>query len=277
MMRLDSRQHGRKELNQEDIKRIQLDILQAVHAFCLEHGIVYSLACGAMLGAVRHKGYIPWDDDIDIYLLRSDYQKLSSLFPKVLDNRYELISLASDIRWDRPYSKIYDNRTVVEENAICDFQIGVGIDLYPIDDVPDSNTRWKLYNGYRRIWQRIAEAKRIKRSKHRGTVKEFVLLFTKIITLFVSRRHLAEYLSRVSQWNNNKGYARVFECVQGMLQKNPFPKNLFYSVKLYPFEDRFFCGFADADTYLKNGYGDYMKMPPVEKRVSHHDILAYWI
>ena len=74
----------------EERKQIQTEILDALHTFCQETGIRYSLACGSMLGAIRHKGYIPWDDDIDIYMLREDFERLDALFPDVYQDRFEM-------------------------------------------------------------------------------------------------------------------------------------------------------------------------------------------
>lgn len=261
----------------EEVKNLQLEVLQAIHSFCDSRKIPYSMACGTMLGAVRHKGYIPWDDDIDIYLLRDDYKRLVSEFPEKYEGRFELISLERNQKWDRPYAKAFDNCTHVQENAYCSVQIGVGIDIYPIDDVPDDEEEWKRYDKRRRLIQKALSIKRMRYTKGRGLRKNLLMFVLKIPVLFVSRRHFAEYIGSYSQKNNNKGYNSVFECVQGLLQKNKFCKKEFQSLSLYAFEDREFYGFSDYDSYLRCGYGDYMQLPPLEKRVIHHDYIASWI
>lgn len=264
-------------IEREEMRKLQLGILESIHRFCSSHSIKYSLACGTMLGAVRHKGFIPWDDDIDIYLLREDYNRLVQLFPEVYDNRYQLVSLERETYWDRPYAKAFDNRTLFIENSSDSVHIGVNIDIYPIDDVPDNERRWILYNRFRRFLQKINSVKNIKIGKGRSLWKNILLVFLKFPVLFINRRHYAYFLSWYSQLNDNKGYQSAFECVQGMLQKNRFRKALFSELCEYQFEDKRFWGFKDYDEYLSNGYGDYWRLPPEEKRVSHHDFIARWI
>ena len=94
-----------KRIDINELKQIQLDVLSAVHGFCIEHGIRYSLGCGTMLGCARHQGYIPWDDDIDIYLPREDYNKLVNEFPETLNGKYQFISLERDSKWNRATAK----------------------------------------------------------------------------------------------------------------------------------------------------------------------------
>jgi len=261
----------------QELKQLQIGVLNAVHSFCKTHHIRYSLACGTMLGAVRHKGYIPWDDDIDIYLLRDDYDKLIKLFPVVYLDHYELFSLERNKYWSRPYAKAFDNRTVLYENSSDSISIGVNIDIYPIDDVPDNLHTWNRYNSIRRILQKLFLVKIIRLEKRRSFWKNSMMLFVKFFLSFIDKRHFACLLSRYAQLNNGKGYHNVFECVQGMLQKNRFSKYLFEELCEYSFENKQFLGFKNYDEYLKNGYGDYWNLPPIEKRVTHHFFDAYWI
>ena len=105
--------------------------------------------------------------------------------------------------------------------------------------------------------------------------KDAILSISKVLTWFISHRSYAEFLDRFSQINNGKGYHYVFECAQGMLQKNRFKKDLFSSIVKVPFEDTYFKAFERSDEYLRNAYGNYMQLPPAEKRVTHHVFKAY--
>lgn len=260
-----------REIGINELKELQVGVLEAIHSFCVENNITYSIACGTALGAIRHKGYIPWDDDIDIYLLRNDYNRLVVEFPELYANHIRLMSLERNTSWDRPYAKAYDDRTILLENKKV---LGVNIDIYPIDDVPDDDCEWRKYNMKRRFWQRYYG--------YTGVLsgitwyKTFALRCIHFTTLFYPRKKMARYLNKLAQLNNNKGYSRVFECAQGMLQRHPFKKALFDNVVEVVFENKRFMVFYDADSYLTNAYGDYMQLPPEEKRVTHHSYKAYW-
>ena len=267
-----------KTIDLEGLKTLQLDLLQAVDAFCEESGIAYSLSCGTMLGAVRHKGYIPWDDDIDICLLREDYNKLVSSFPKALNDKYVFVSLERDSKWDRAYGKIYDARTLFFEptrEKDKGYPLGINIDVFPIDNVTEEENQWIVYNKRRLFLQKAYSIKYIE-FKDRVWYKNLSLLLLKVLLMPFSKRYMAQILDKWAQKYNKTNTQKVFECSQGLHLKHSFNKRIFFQMKKYPFEDRFFMGFANYDEYLKNAYGDYMKLPPVEKQVSHHEFEAFW-
>ena len=118
--------------------------------------------------------------------------------------------------------------------------------------------------------------KYIKYSKSRSLLKNIFLALNKLWLKPFSLRSIANRISLYAQIHNNKGYKRSFECVQGMLQKRPFPSTLLEETVPIKFEDREFMVMKDYKTYLTNGYGDYMKLPPKEKQVSHHAFKAWW-
>lgn len=266
-----------KEIKLEELKVLQMDILSAVHNFCIKHGIKYSLACGTMLGAARHHGYIPWDDDIDIYLLREDYDKLMLTFPECLDGKYRFVTLERNKKWNRAYGKIYDSRTIFKEQADSPLNLGVNIDVFPIDKVPENKSEWNLYNKIRRFFQRIYSIKVISFRKERNLIKNIFLLFAKVLLFPFSSRDISLFLQKIALRYNTTPSKLVFETVQGLYQKNPFPLILFDELSLYKFEDRQYYGFFDADSYLTNGYGNWRQLPPKHKQVSHHVFKAYWI
>ena len=101
-----------KEICLDELKIVQLDIMSSIHRFCEKYHLRYSLSCGSMLGAARHKGYIPWDDDIDIYLLREDYDKMVRNFPDLWEGKYQFCTLERDSKWGLPYGKVCDSRTI---------------------------------------------------------------------------------------------------------------------------------------------------------------------
>lgn len=265
----------KREITLADLKIIQMDILSAIDEYCKNNGIRYSMACGTLLGAIRHKGYIPWDDDIDIYVPRADYKQLVNYFPLVYKGKYEIISLERNSQWERPYAKAYDNSTIFEEYSNNSVTIGINIDIFPIDDVPQGD-QWNCYNKKRRFQQSLFALKFVKLCKKRSFVKNLLLVLFQLIFVCYSKRKWAEELDALSQRFNGRGCEYCYECCLGMLQRNPFQKALFDDLIYIPFEDREFQAFANYDNYLRNGYGDYMQLPPEEKRVSHHVFKAYW-
>lgn len=265
-----------KAISIEELKVIQMNILDAVDKFCAENNIRYSLACGSMLGAVRHKGYIPWDDDIDIYLLRDDYEKLMSLFPEIYEDYYCIYSLERNVNWDRPIAKAFDNRTIVVEKAYCNEQIGVNIDIFPVDEVPEDKVEWKKYDHHRRLLY-----KKYARSCYYfpwgPRFKDYLTWIKFALYRFLfPRRKMAKAVDNFCQKWRGRGYQTVFESCMGIFSKQPFNKEVFDRIIDYPFEDRVYKGFENYDEYLRNNYGDYMTLPPEEERVTHHDFEAYW-
>lgn len=266
-----------KEIDLSELKIIQMDILEAVDEFCVSNNMKYSMAGGTMIGAVRHKGYIPWDDDIDIYLLREDYERFVSLFPHNYKGCYDLVSLNNCEKWDRPYANIYDNRTQIIENANNAMIIGVNIDVYPLDDVPDDQRKWQKLFKKQNLLYYICIVKTLQWNKNRSIWNNIFLILMKFLFMPMSQRSIASWINNFSQKNNGKGYKRVFEMVQGNGLKAPFLKADFYDISRYQFEDKMFMGFTDYDDFLRNSFGNYMELPPEEKRISTHGFKAYWL
>lgn len=275
-----------KEIDINELKTIQMDILGAVHRFCVSHNIRYSLACGTMLGCARHKGYIPWDDDIDIYLLREDYNRLIDIFPDTLEGHYKFACLERTSDYCIPFGKVYDDRTVFQESHAYTSYIGVNIDVFPVDAVPDNDDAWLRYDKKRRFWQNLfglkigGDIKVLRFHSDRSLLKNIGMSFRKLIVkiLFslISLRTFAKLLQRIAMKYDKKQSKRVFECCQGAFQKHPFPRSLFDDLRPMPFEGREFMAFADYDAYLTNGFGNWRELPPEEKRISHHTFKAWW-
>ena len=258
-----------------EMKKVQLDSLQVIHDFCEVNNIKYSLGCGSLLGAVRHKGYIPWDDDIDIYLLREEYVKLITKFPHEL-NFVSINSLERNDDWNYAYAKAYDTRTYMVETSVIDKPLGVNIDIFPLDNAPGIDSGWQLFNYKRKFLQNIYYAKFMRLDKHRNYLKLAGQIMVKVLASPYSLRQMALFLDRYSQQFNKMDTKYVFENIQGLHLKYPFEKNSMAEMVDMPFEDRVFKCMVGYDDYLKNAYGDYMKLPPIEKQVSHHFFVPYW-
>lgn len=262
-----------RTISMEELKVLQLDILSVIDTFCRKEGINYSLGCGSMLGAARHKGYIPWDDDVDIYLLREDYIRLVQSFPESIDN-VVIASLERDNNWNRAYAKAMDRRTVLIDAGE---KQSVGIDVYPIDRVPNDEDDWRQYDKKRRFYQLIFKYKiSMWFRKGRELWKYLLIPFVKFFLLPFPSRKIAIFIDKYCKKHNGSNSGYVFECCQGLLQKNRFRRSVLENTVDMPFEDRVFRGMVDYDEYLTNAYGDWRKLPPKEKRVPHHLFEAWW-
>ena len=262
----------------EELKRILIDILLSFHQFCTDHNIKYSLAAGTLIGAVRHKGFIPWDDDIDVYLLRDEYNKLISIYPQVYQDKFSLITMERDSGWHRPSGKLCDNRTVVVECVRNKYEGGgIGIDVFPVDDVPDDPSEWMRYEKKRRFLRNVLAIKTIKYSRKRSIGKSIVLLLSRLLLWPFSFSFLAGIMDKYAQRNNGKGYNHVYEnCLGVYNSRHPWLKQDMEQVIDADFEGRTVKIMQGYDDYLTTVYGDYMKLPPEEKRVSHHAYEGYW-
>lgn len=265
-----------KEINIDELRCLQLDILTYVDCFCAENKITYTIGYGTLLGAVRHKGYIPWDDDIDICMLREEYNKFIRLFPDNYKGRYSLLSIEKNPDWHIPFAKIYDSRTSATNIATKIREHGVSIDIFPIDDVPDNENEWQKFHKMILLLLRMKTIKGLKLGHIKGFLKKIHYLFFKVLLLPVPYKYLVLRIHKFAQTNNNKGRNRVFQCCAKSNEKKPLKKEIFHNIIDFSFEGRIFKGIADYNSFLSNAYGEYMKLPPIEKRYSHKTTNYYW-
>lgn len=260
----------------DELKSIQLNILLKVHQFCVENNIKYSLADGTLLGAVRHKGYIPWDDDIDICMCRDDYKRFIKEFPDVYQDEVSVVSMERDAQWAYPFAKAYDVRTVLKEETTNNRpEIGVNIDVFPLDDVPSGNDFVK-YNMRRKKMFLFFRTKALKWRKGRGLKKNLSMFLIKLLLCPFTFRRLSGIMNRYGQKYNEKGCSWLFECCLGMINKGPFPKHAFNDTIDMSFEGHLLKVMKGYHDCLTSSYGNYMQMPPEEKRVTHHAFKAHW-
>ena len=260
----------------EEIKEISLGILSAVDEFCVQNGIMYSLACGTLIGAIRHKGFIPWDDDVDIYMLRKDYDLFIEKFPPLYRGHYSTLSIECSQEWNRPYAKIFDARTILVEKIKYNVKgMGVNIDLFPIDNAPDDESLWVSYEKKRKILRNIYTMKVMRWNKDRSSIKNMFVVLCSLFLFPVSSRRIAKIIDNYSKRFNNTATRYYAENCFGMPNAR-FPQDDFDKTIEVCFENYFFQVMVGYDDYLRRFYGDYMKLPPKEKQVMHHAFEAYW-
>ena len=260
-----------KKLDIDEIKEVELGVMDYIHNICKEKRINYSLAYGSLLGAVRHKGFIPWDDDLDIALKRDQYDKLYQAILEDNDSIYKVVSWENDSRYPYPFYRVYDSRTVYENNYIQnDIELGICVDVFPFDDYKDVNKEITKLDMYRRLSVYTLYGIRNKEAGIKNIVRYLMLV--------------AFRLTRVKTWNkklNDCSKAPVnSEYIDYLMESKKYSTKIdakaLDKVVEFKFEDRIYNIPADYDHILTTIYGsDYMEIPPLEKRIQHDDFVAY--
>ncbi len=267
--------HIMREIGLEDLRRIQLAMLKDIHSFCIANGIKYSLACGTLLGAVRHKGYIPWDDDVDLMIPRDDYDRFVSSYG---NERYQVVDLTKDSHYDWTFAKVHDVRTRLVENCISKNEYGVYIDVFPVDHIPDSASERKNHYRKKNFWNALHIFKTVRLNSHRSLIKNLILVIGRIVSFPLSKALIVQEMDKISRKYQGKEteYVGIVAPTDSKLEE-AIPAKFFKDYVELPFENATFLAIKAYEEYLTATYGDYMKLPPEEKRVSHHDFEAWWI
>ena len=258
----------------EEIKKTQLNILIYVDKICKDNNIEYSLAYGTLIGAVRHKGFIPWDDDIDIALKRSEYNRLLDILYNEKNEKYKIFSM-KDEGYFYPYAKVSDSDTIIREKNWPDYPgLGVNIDIFPIDYVPEKAPKeyfdktMEYVRGLHNCLTDIAYA-------HKKGYMRFLKKICRFRNVQKCRKQDEWYWkNKLSEMTCLKTSSKIACIVDGdyCLWDSRLLEN-FFEIE---FEKYKFFATKDYDEMLKSYYGDYMKELPEEERNSNHDYIAYW-
>lgn len=262
-----------KELIISEIRERQLFLLDAVVEFCDANNLCYFLCGGTLIGAVRHKGYIPWDDDIDLMMPREDYERLIEEF------ECEGITLLSHSKFKDyyfPFVKISDDSTLCDEAKFVSNHkdMGANIDIFPIDNMPSSPKACDRFLFWAKFIRKCSRQKR-----YRFTRKKFaesLLRYSaKMMLVFFSTRTLCRRLSKFSQKYNHRDTANKGIVVWGYGKREKCRAEVFASSVKLEFEGKFYDAPVGYDEYLTNVYGDYMQLPPLRKQRSHHKFQVF--
>lgn len=263
------------EINKQELKKIQLNILDKVATLCENQNIKYSLYGGTLLGAIRHKGYIPWDDDIDISMPRPDYERFINCFHLIEDPDLKIHDSRFSKKYPYPYIKVSDERTVFKENFNINYSLGVNIDIFPIDGLPllekDSIKIMKKSNFYRKL----IELKLLKINKDRAFRKNLTLFISRMVLLIVPIHNLVTQITKLAKMSDYKQSSFIGNIVWGYGNKERCNKRVYDDFILRNFEEGRFKVMVGYNEYLKNVFNEYMLLPPIEKQVTHHSYTAY--
>ena len=267
-----------KPVTISDQKKIMLNILSEVDKYCARNNITYYLTYGTLLGAVRHKGFIPWDDDIDIVMYRGDYEKFCKSFNNGRTDSLRLMSINNTTGYYLLSAKVCDMRTVLIENVQNPVEFGVYIDVFVNDYLSDEIAKAKsiVMSNKRRfnIIKAISIADRDGRAKY----KQIILQLMRTLTKFVNVKHVLLKIEAVSRKYEHEGTSKYCGSVTSLYygEKEILESKWWGSGSKVEFEGHQFNGPTDYDSILHAFYGNYMKLPPKEQQVTHHSHEVYW-
>lgn len=269
-----------KELTLEEIKEVLIRLLEEFDEICRKEGLKYSLCGGSAIGAVRHKGFIPWDDDIDIAMLREDYNKFIE-YCKTHKTTFKPCFHEINNNYYLMFGKVYDpNTKYVQDKVVSGDQAGVAIDIFPIDYLTkDYETSLKLYKKSKFL-RNLLLAKNWKKFI-KGKSGNFILETGRWMFFMLSRcfngKKIIDRIERL-YINNEKENAEFIMSVGGAyMEKEIMNKNIYDEFMDIEFEGKNYMIINKYDEYLKQLFADYMKLPPKEKQKSHHEYPAYWV
>lgn len=253
-------------------------IVKEVKRICDKNGIKYFMIAGTLLGAVRHKGFIPWDDDMDIGMLREDYERFLKIAKEEIGENFFLQTTETDLAYGLNFAKIRLKNTFIEEAAASTkAQAGISIDIFPFDAVPNDAKEITKHKKRTYFLRRLLLAKQNynARGKKRG-VKRIVYAGLKFISLFYSRKKLCEKIDfECERYNNPNEKPLKIVNIGGAYgyDKETIMREWVDSTVELPFEDFTLSAPAGYKEYLEYFYGDYMTPPPEDKRYNRHGLL----
>ena len=252
----------------QELRSIQMGILDDVHRFCKEHHLRYFLSSGTLIGAVRHKGYIPWDDDIDIYMPRQDYEQFMHTYKD--RGHYRVINPRLEDNYYYTFAKVVDQRTRMVEDEVQGYEIGVYMDIFPVDYVTENlQERGRVF----RLKHLLYKIRRCKLSHENYLSSKLAYLCYRCLPISVQQLNC--WIERLIVLREPT------DTVCNMTEAGPKMKGCFPATDIassvdIEFEGRIYKTMVGYRDYLERTYGDYMTLPPVEQRVTHH-FEAWWL
>ena len=264
-----------KELTLQELKEIEFEILKMFDAFCKENNIKYYLSHGTLLGAIRYKKFIPWDDDVDLLIPREDYNRMLSLFKD--SDRYRLFAFEKNPEYRYPIAKLCDMTTRKDESGYNNgVELGVDIDLFPLDAWDDDLEKAKKEVKYIQKNMFYLGLSKLNEPDSINPFKRFLKgIMMTFCKMFGSKHFIKKILKKSykEDQQGNKYLGCKAWCVYG--ERGIIPAEVFTETIDIEFEGEKFPAPKDYDTYLTYLYGDYLPEPPKEKQKTHHGFKAY--
>ena len=263
-------------LNEQDlqiIKNAELRIVNEINQICLRNNIKYSMIGGTLIGAVRHHGFIPWDDDIDLMMERSEYERFLSISEKELSEEFYIADYEHTPSIGEPFTKIMMKNTVMREcfTGSSNAPAGIFVDIFPVDNAPESKIfktiqRYKNYSLRKKIL--IKSDYRFGKTGVKKIIYDALGKFT-----FESKSDLVrKYRNNQTKYNHRNTAEYVSLCGAYDNNRETLPKQWLSEYIFLEFEGQKLMAFRDYDKILRHYFGDYMKLPPENERICRHAV-----
>jgi lipopolysaccharide cholinephosphotransferase len=266
------------DIERKELQRILLEIYCDIAEVCKKYNLKMLMGGGSCLGAVRHKGFIPWDDDIDLIMPRTDYNKLLEVFDKELGEKYYLVDLVKTHSGQNLFAKIMKkNTTFIEKNTNANNSpASIFVDIFPLEFLPDNRYIRSIYLFFAKLFTKLI----------------FIIVDYQLTNLQVRYRDVAIYrnigkvTSVISVYKWNYLYSVFISSCSGNkfcflpsgghgVYGELLPVDTYFPLSEGIFEGKKVNLPHRCDKYLKNLYGDYMKLPPLDKRQGNHPIMSF--
>ncbi len=241
------------------------EMAQVFHRFCVSHNLTYYMLGGTLLGAVRRRGFSPWDDDMDFGMPREDYERMLTLRHKI-DDGFSLKTYKDEKHFGYGFCKMYNENTTYIEKSLDTYTVGgVFIDIFPIDNIGDDYQKALVLSKKIHRRKRIVSGIFIKGERKSRSLT----IISKCLSLLPKTNKWYELPFKVVKKFKNKNSKYVTNIYGAWGDREIVPRAYLGTPKLYDFEETQLYGVEKYDEYLTNIYGDYMTPPPPEKRIGH--------
>lgn len=255
-----------------DLQKKLLKMLKWFHEYCSANSLRYYIIEGTVIGACRHKGFIPWDDDIDIGMPRADYNRLMKLFSKRIDDYVLETPYSKNEKYICPWCKIFDVTTTKIEKSKYEAKLGIYIDIFPLDGLgnkyDESVAQFKKIDFLNMLWAtRICSIR-----KGRGFIKNAAIIISRMIPQFIinDKKLVIQIDKQCRKFDFDK--CEYVACTLSTYRQKEIMKRSVYGMPSeYSFEGITVYGPEQYEEYLSKIYGDWRTLPPKEKRVNVHD------
>lgn len=270
-----------EKLSMQEVQQIAVDVLKKITLVCDANGIRYSLAFGTLIGAIRHKGFIPWDDDIDLLMPRPDYERFLKIMEKNPIDNLKVFNYRTEKSYIYAITRVCDMRYKIIEHRSRDCGMGVFVDIYPLDGMGNTLDEAKVINENAFYLRNkvILLSQKNELKLCRNPFKLLPRVFRYFKAQYEIKFKLVDYQNKLDELVSqtpfeNSTYVGV-PIWEGM--RVCFKREWFDDVIKIPFESTEFYAVREYDALLRSSYGDYMHLPPIDQRVYHHFFDAYRI